>query len=561
MINHFQGVCGTGKTEQLIKNIELIRNAETSTILWASLTNKLSEATCNRYKEHHPDHNTTLISSENCSSVHSEILQHIERASSLTTQILFISHIALSMLSLDILQQCTVIIDELPTLIGDYQRLKISLQDESMLGLTPYIKYEDTPFKDYQRIVVKEDMKLSAKQFAYNLLHNADSNSDSIKAGKLLMGALHNSHGIFVSTIDNWKLFEFFTGLEFATKLSQLESVWLLSANMRGLFVERLLSTYGCRINTEHSLSHLKLPLTHPNASNVQILPFLKNDSATHSSSFSSYFASLSSYRVIKECTEEVDVHQLFNQWVISRFENSTFIYCKNKSTAPINHSFAINLPPMAQGLNSYRHLSNVAFMPHLRPAPEHELAIKRLAIDIRVNPQVLVKSYINQTSYEVAYQFISRISFRNLNRNEDGSLIEKQSQPTCRIIVPDMAHAEYIYNMMPMASINTDSSYERVPNHLSEEELTQRQVDNSIRKAEKCAQKQIDDFDVLYAIYQLMENGLTAKSACEQLNITARTRRNWLKQYGDDWINWLTEQEMSSESKRGNRSVIDSYD
>ncbi len=551
MINHFQGVCGTGKTEQLIKNIELIRNTETSTILWASLTNKLSEATCNRYKDQYPDHNVTLISSENCSSVHSEILQHIGRASSLTTQILFISHIALSMLSLDVLQQCTVIIDELPTLIGDYQRLKIPLQDESMLGLTPYIEYEDSQFEGYQRIVIKEEMKLNAEQFAYNLLHNADSNSDSVKAGKLLMDVLHNSNGIFVSTIDNWKLFEFFTGLEFAKKLNQLESVWLLSANLEGLFVGKLLSVYGCQINIEHSLSHLNLPLTHPNTSNVEILPFLKNDSTTRSSSFSSYFASSSSSKVIKEYTEEIDVHQSFNQWVISQFENNTFIYCKNKLTTSIHHSLAIKLPPMAQGLNDYSHLNNVAFMPHLRPAPEHELAIKRLAIDIRVNPQILVKSYINQTSYEAAYQFISRISFRNLNRNEDGTLIEKQSQPTCRIIVPDMAHAEYIYNMMPMASINTDSSYERVPYHLSEEELIQRQVNNSIRKAEKCVQKQIHDFGILYAIYQLMENGLAAKSACEQLNITARTRRNWFKRYGDDWTNWLTEQEMSLELER----------
>lgn len=49
MIYHLSGVCGTGKTEQLISNIEQIKNPETNTILWASLTNKLSEATFNRY--------------------------------------------------------------------------------------------------------------------------------------------------------------------------------------------------------------------------------------------------------------------------------------------------------------------------------------------------------------------------------------------------------------------------------------------------------------------------------------------------------------------------------
>ncbi|OCH28930.1 hypothetical protein A6E12_08620 [Aliivibrio fischeri] len=551
MIFHLSGVCGTGKTEQLINNIELVKHTETSIILWASLTNKLSEATCNRYKEKYPEHNAMLISSENSLSVRSEILQHIGRPCSLTTQILFISHIALSMLSLDVLQQCTVIIDELPTLIGDYQRLKIPLQDESMLGLTPYIEYEDSLFEGYQRIVIKEEMKLNAKQFAYDLLHNADSNSDSVKAGKLLMGVLHNSKGIFVSTIDNWKLFEFFTGLEFAKKLSQLESVWLLSANLEGLFVEQLLSAYECHINTEHSLSHLNLPLTHPNTSNVEILPFLKNDSTKRSSSFSGYFANSLSCKVIKDSTEEIDVHQLFNQWVISKFENNNFIYCSNKSTTVINHPNSTRLPPMAQGLNNHSHFNQVAFMPHLRPTPEHEAAIKRLASDIGINKQTFVDSYINQTSYEAAYQFSSRISFRNLSRNEDHSLVKEQLQPKCQIIVPDMAHAEYIHNMMPTASINTDGSYERVPSQATEEEITLRQTNKSTRKAIKDAQEQIQKFSILYSIYSLMKDGLTANIACDCFNITARTRRNWLKRYGDDWTNWLTEQEMSLELER----------
>lgn len=39
MIYNLSGVCGTGKTEQLISNIEQIKTPETNTILWASLTN------------------------------------------------------------------------------------------------------------------------------------------------------------------------------------------------------------------------------------------------------------------------------------------------------------------------------------------------------------------------------------------------------------------------------------------------------------------------------------------------------------------------------------------
>ncbi|MGC9462531.1 hypothetical protein [Vibrio genomosp. F10] len=519
MINHLPGVCGTGKTEQLINNIELIKNTDTSTILWASLTNKLSEATCNRYKEKHPEHNATMISSENCSSARREILQ-----------------------------QCTVIIDELPTLVGNYQRLKIPLQDESVLGLAPYIEYEDSSFDGFQRIVVKEEMKSSAKQFAYDLLFNGDLNSDSVKAGNILMSGIHNSNGMYVSTADDWRLFEFFDGLDFIRKLRQLDSVWLLSANLEGLFVEKLLRASGCTITTDHALTHLNLPVTHPNTSNVEILPFLMNSSNTASSTFSSYFASLPSCKVIRDWTEDFDVHKLFNQWITSEFESNTFIYCKNKHTSPISHSDAIELPPMAQGLNSYSHLNEVAFTPHLRPAPEHESAIKRLASDIGINPQTLVDYYLRQTSHEVAYQFVSRISFRNLERNDSGSLLAEQPQPKCRIIVPDMAHANYIHCMMPTASINTSGSYERVPVQASVEELAQRQVDNAARKAVKDAHKQTSDFSTLFTIHKLLESGLTAKDACKAMDITPRTRRNWLSKYGDDWTDWLAEQELSLE-------------
>lgn len=548
MINHLRGVCGTGKTEHLINNIELVKNTETSTILWASLTNKLSEATCHRYKERHPDHEATVISSENCSSVQAEILQRLESASSLTTQILFISHMALSMLRLDTLSQCTVIIDELPTLIGSYQRLKIPMQDESVLGLAPYIEYKDSSFDGFQHVAVREEVRAEAKQFAYGLLFNGEPNSDSVKAGNILLGGLSKSSGLYVSSSDSWRLFEFFDGLEFISKLRQLDTVWLLSANLEGLFVEKLLRAWGCSITTEHALSHLTLPVTHPNTSNVEILPFLRNDSKERSSSFSSYFASLQASKVIKNCTEEFDVHQLFNRWVCDLFKDNQFIYCKNKHTNAISQSNAIELPPMAHGLNSYSHLNEVAFMAHLRPAPEHEAAIKRLAKDINISPQLLVDSYLKQTSYDAAYQFVSRISFRNLNRDENGSLTREQAQPSCKIVVPDMAHAEYVQCMMPSASINTSSSYQRVPTQASTEEIAQRLTDKASRKAIKGAKKQKRDFSTLFIIHQLIEGGQTAKNACEAMGITPRTRRNWLEQYGEDWTNWLAEQELSKE-------------
>ncbi|TVO39057.1 helix-turn-helix domain-containing protein [Vibrio algivorus] len=551
MIYHLPGVCGTGKTEHIINNIELIKNAETRTILWASLTNQLSEATCERYKERYPDHDSvTMISSENSSSVQSEILQRIESASSLTTQILFISHAALSMLSLDALRQCTIIIDEIPTLISNYQRLKIPLQDESTLGLAPFIDYEDSSFDGFQKIVVKENMKNQAKQFADDLLFHGEPNSDSVKAGDVLFGAIFNPCGLYVSTTDDWRLFEYFDGLEFISKLRQLDSVWILSANLEGLFVDYMLKAMGCSITTVHSLSHLALPLTHPNTSNVEILPFLMNSSTTRSSSFSSYFAGSKACNVIKDCTEEYDVHQLFNQWTCSRFKDNSFIYCKNKYTAPISHASAINLPPMAQGLNSYSDLNMVAFMAHLRPAPEHESAIKRLASDFGICPQTLVESYIRQTSFEAAYQFVSRISFRNLERDENGRLNIEQAQPKCWIIVPDMAHAEYIQRMMPMASINTSFSFQRIPPQINATENARRLTAKATRKAQRDAKNQKFHFDILFIIHQYIDNGLNIKEACEAVGITPRTRRNWIKQYGNDWISWLEEQELSNELK-----------
>ncbi|MDF5452131.1 hypothetical protein P3674_25735, partial [Vibrio parahaemolyticus] len=149
--------------------------------------------------------------------------------------------------------------------------------------------------------------------------------------------------------------------------------------------------------------------------------------------------------------------------------------------------------------------------MPHLRPAPEHNAASKRLAKDIEICQQSLVDSYLNQTSYEAAYQFASRISFRNLNRDENGSLKQEQAQPNCKIVVPDMAHAEYIQRMMPTASINTSFSFQRVPTQASTEEIAQRLTDKASRKAIKGAEKQKRDFGTLFIIHQQIEGGQTA--------------------------------------------------
>ncbi|WP_140356597.1 hypothetical protein, partial [Vibrio parahaemolyticus] len=103
------------------------------------------------------------------------------------------------MLTLDTLSQCTVIIDEIPTLIGNYQRLKIPLKDESILGLARYIDFEESSFDGFQHVVVKEEIRKKAKKFAYDLILNGDPNSDSVKAGKMLMGGIHNSNGLYVS--------------------------------------------------------------------------------------------------------------------------------------------------------------------------------------------------------------------------------------------------------------------------------------------------------------------------------------------------------------------------
>lgn len=100
----------------------------------------------------------------------------------------------------------------------------------------------------------------------------------------------------------------------------------------------------------------------------------------------------------------------------------------------------------------------------------------------------------------------------------------------------------------MPSASINTSSSYQRVPTQASTEEIAQRLTDKASRKAIKGAEKQKRDFSTLFIIHQLIEGGQTAKNACEAMGITPRTRRNWLEQYGEDWTNWLAEQELSKE-------------
>lgn len=110
------------------------------------------------------------------------------------------------------------------------------------------------------------------------------------------------------------------------------------------------------------------------------------------------------------------------------------------------------------------------------------------------------------------------------------------------------MAHAEYIHCMMPSASIITSSSYDRTPVQVTDEELAKRQTDKVARKAIRDALKQRQAFGTLLTIHQLMESGLTAKDACDAVDITTRTRRNWLERYADEWEDWLKEQEMSKE-------------
>lgn len=134
---------------------------------------------------------------------------------------------------------------------------------------------------------------------------------------------------------------------------------------------------------------------------------------------------------------QSATVESLNLQRITALFGNEPFVYLANKdadcSSLPPSSE---QLPNSPHGINSYRHLHNVAVLSALNPPPEH---IANLIDDLQIEPDQIRTAGYRQS----VYQAIGRISIR-----------VPDDQNRKRVVLPDRATAEWIAEMFPGSEI-----------------------------------------------------------------------------------------------------------
>ncbi|MEZ9369891.1 hypothetical protein AB4140_13830 [Shewanella sp. 10N.286.51.B2] len=550
-LKHVAGICGSGKTEAVINKIgtDLLNPLnQRRIVIWASVTNNLTEGTATRFKVKFPSIRQRIIDSnqDDVNSVSAELIEVLNADNGSIynathqSQIIFTSHKALALIPTHLVSKCILIIDELPTLIAEYQRVPLVNSTDTLAKVQPYLSYKPSEHAGYQCVHLVPEGQQDAVSRAENLL-NEDAQM-YFKPAQMLKYLANGGEMVYHSTKNKseytWHNYEYFTGLSIINNIRSAAETWLLSASLEGLFTEKLLAIHNIQIECVTELNGYLLPVKHPNTQRVTIIPFIKNNPEHKGGSFSGSFADEHMKNVVENNCSNKRVHEEFAIWVSNTFAGSEYIYAANKTREKpiaLNHGKAVKVQVMAHGQNDYSQITKAAFLANLRPSPDESNAIKRLAIDNNLDPKELEKSYITQQCHEACYQFSCRIAFRNLSRN-NGVIASEQEQKPCIIIVPDMAHALYLQSKMDGATIDTSMSFTRKKVTVSADELTKRQVQKEANKAIKNAAKQAERFKILTTIELLNADGMSLKEACSINQIDPKTRRNWIKMYQQDW-------------------------
>lgn len=136
-----------------------------------------------------------------------------------------------------------------------------------------------------------------------------------------------------------------------------------------------------------------------------------------------------------KTLMEKHDPLPVFAQAIEKHFAGTPYIFSVNNDTTSKVLSLFANgtqLPPMAQGLNEYRHYNAACYLPALNDTPAH---IRFLSNALEVSAEDI----LHAKSAEAAYQFIMRTSLR---MPEDADKVE--------IVVADLRTAKFLQQVLP---------------------------------------------------------------------------------------------------------------
>jgi|GEM_PF-5716757 len=140
-----------------------------------------------------------------------------------------------------------------------------------------------------------------------------------------------------------------------------------------------------------------------------------------------------------KSLMEKHDPLPVFAQAVEKHFDGKPYLFSVNNDVSESVVSLfksGTQLPPMAQGLNEYRHYNAACYLPALNDTPAHIRFLSQ-AIDVSA------EEILHAKSAEACYQFVMRTSLRM-----------PEIRNKVEIVVADLRTAKFLHNVLPGSTL-----------------------------------------------------------------------------------------------------------
>ncbi|NOI30199.1 hypothetical protein [Vibrio coralliilyticus] len=459
--------CGGGKTKHTLEKLAstLINTppAKMPTIVFASLTNKLSEQSYDNFQKNLSSHNKMhsvqyrLLTSDRAISrsydlieespvaALSNLLHTKDEVHTRYKGVIFCTHSALSRIDPSLLNGATVIMDELPA--SDLGKvINCALPEVAVeagfITLMDYLHIEAITGSAYSSVRLKEDKKQEAEQML-RVHEQVGSGMLSQEGIDVINYLVHHPYAdVMYKTVEKEDvgLVHMFQALDYRKFFSVLDGckkLYLLTASFNSSVVGYLLSSYPEYEVVEDVKLAGALPQVHKRP--IKVIPFLNGGQLsttlrkslvtaglkTNATSYKKLEAELSpniptsyvptSYGI--SALKNLTVDELLHKFVEKHLEQSYLLFVnKENMSSPFIDIKGKNVQVLStavHGLNSFTEYRKAAFVATLRPTRHEETVVKFYAQDTSLSPNAILKALYSERMYEPCYQCLARTAIR----------------------------------------------------------------------------------------------------------------------------------------------------
>lgn len=457
-----EATVGAGKTYNTLQ--DLAKDGFEGTILFASLTKKLSVQSFEDYKKLCAEHGNLpkarLIDSDTYSPVSRELKRSIGE-----NNILFITHSAY-LESVRDLKDVTVIIDEVPA--ETIQYVNVIFDDSSAPALfNQWLEKSRCTIRksDVFLVSLKEDYVGKAEELIRNIRAKRNtvySNQVAVVLESLLDKSVDVMY--YTAATNDGTVYHKYQSIEsrlLSHVVSSLENghdITILGANiLESSFSYVASALYGVEFKEVGNLRK-----THN--CKIEIYPYLKSGNWSRS-----LMDSMANEKLEGE-PMSITVKDHIQWYARSILGTEDMFITKNEDDSVIK-DFS-KLPATTthvHGINDYKELHKMMYMASTRPSPDELKTVAYFCEDNDLNNIELRDRLVQERCYEACRQAVGRLSIRKQEAETD-NIVRK-------VVVPDMRYAEYLSRSFLNATI-MEGGYDiiKVERTYSEEKATERQ-------------------------------------------------------------------------------------